>query len=150
MADITEIREPNFSLDLLGEWMQTPSDEPGTSLFCQIEGPARLSVTLLGVRPVFALADPSRLLEDYMSHRSRFEMGRDPALGQSEPVVEQVADALEGSWSGADPIAGRLVRHRVLLAGSLLADFAFEAVGLDDAAFALQADASLASATASI
>ena len=150
MQDVTQIREPNFGLDLPGEWEPTESVDEGTMVFRQAGGSARTSVTLLGVRPLFAIADQRRLLEDYMSHRSRFEEWRAPALKQSQLLAQDVCDVFDGVWSGEDPIAGRLVRHRVLLVGGLLADFAYEATGVDEAAFAKQADVVLGSATATL
>ena len=150
MAEVTEIREPNFGVDLPGQWEQAQSDEVGTLVFRQVEGPASLTVVLLGVRPMFAIADQKRLLEDYMSHRSRFEEGRSPTLVHGDTLARQSGDAFEGYWIGEDPAHERLVRHRVLLVDGLLADFAYEAQGVEARAFAAEADAVLASATASV
>jgi hypothetical protein len=150
VADKTEIRQPNFGIDLPGDWEQMPSAEDIALSFRQVDGPAALTVVLLGVRPMFAIADQQRLLEDYMSHRSRFDEGRAPGLAHTSPVATRVDEKVEGSWMGEDPTLDRLVRHRVILADGLLADFAYEAIGAEARAFAVEADEVLATATASL
>lgn len=149
MVDKTEIREPNFGIDLPGDWEQTQSPEDVALTFHQIDGPAALTVILLGVRPMFAIADQQRVLEDYMSHRSRFEEGLAPTLAHTDPVAEQVGDRVEGRWMGEDPTRDRIVRHRVILVDGLLAHFAYEATGAEAREFANEADEVLGSATAS-
>jgi hypothetical protein len=149
VPEVTEIREPNFSLDLPGEWEQGESADAPTLVFREVAGPASVSVTLLGVRPMFEIADKFRLLEDYMSHRQKYEGGKTSVLVHSQPTAMQLGDGFEGEWSSEDPGEGRLVQHRVMLRGSLLADFAFEAAGLGESAFAAQAAAVLGSASAS-
>ena len=148
MVDKTEIREPNFGIDLPGTWEQTESTEDIALAFKQVEGPAMLTVVLLGVRPMFAIADQRRVLEDYVSHRSRFEEGHAPALAYLEPVVEEFDGRIEARWMGEDPMLRRVVRHRAILTGGLLADFAYEASGAEPREFAAEADEVLASATA--
>jgi len=149
VPDVTEIREPNFSLDLPGEWEQAPSSADETLVFGQIGGPASVSVTLLRVRPMFEIADGLRMLEDYMSHRQTFEAGPELALGHTDPIAEQLGDSFEGRWSSVGRTDGRLIEHRVLLVNVLLADFAYEAAGVEAAAFAEQAALTLGSASAS-
>lgn len=149
MPELTEIREPNFGLDLPGEWEQGPSDDAATLVFREVSGHATISVTLLRVRPMFEIADKLRLLEDYMSHRQKFEAGQITAIEQSEAVARQVGDAFDGEWSGTDLATGRFVKHRVILVGQLLADFAFEAGNVDKTVFEVMASVVLGSATAS-
>ena len=148
MGLVTEIREPNFTLNLPGEWEQGPSEETETLVFREISGMAIVTVTLLGVRPMFAIADQLRLLEDYMLHRQKFESGEAAPIGYTQPVAQQVGDSFEGTWSSENAQDGRITKHRVLLAGPLLADFSFTtAVGAEEY-FAEFANAVLGSATA--
>ena len=95
---------------------------------------------------MFTIADPLRLLDDYMHHRASFEGGRNSALEQTEPVSRQQDDSFEGEWGGVDAEQGRWVRHRVMLARNVLVDFRFEASAADLATFELEADAILGSA----
>lgn len=146
---MTEIREPNFGIDLPGEWERLETDEPGTSVFREKTGDARLSVMLLAVRPMFAIADQRRLLEDYMSHRAKFEEGQTPTLQQSDLVSSEQVGGFEGEWSGKDFQSERRTRHHVVLVDGMLADFLYETDCADEAAFEEQADAVLQTATVS-
>ena len=146
--EVTEIREPNFAIDLPGEWEQTPSEEDGALAFAQVGGDRRLAVLLLTVRPVFAIADPQRMLQDYMSHRSRFEAGRLPSLDQSIPEIHEGSDALVGTWSAVDMETGHRFKHHVVRDGNLLADFRYEAGGLEEVDFTAEVDAAFATAHA--
>lgn len=146
---MTEIREPNYSIDLPGEWAPAETAEPGAFAYREIRGTANVTVTLLGVRPMFAIADQQRLLDDYMSHRAKFEQGQAPSLKQEPATSRQEGDSFEGSWAGTDWQTGRRTQHRVLLVNGLLADFLYEATGVEEKAFAEQADAVLGTATAS-
>lgn len=132
---MTDIREPNFEIDLPGDWSQVESNEDGATIFERSDGTAGLTVLLLSVRPLFAIADQLRLLDDYLHHRSQFEKGRWPALEQSEPVATATDGASVGEWSGFDPATGRRIRHRVLLVDGLLGDFSLEADDLGEAEF---------------
>ena len=147
--NVTELREPNFEIDLPGEWEQAASEEDGAIEFAQVGGDRHMSVLLLAVRPVFAIADPERMLDDYMRHRSRFEEGKLPKLSQSEPEICGTQDALVGTWSAVDPGTGRRFKHHVVRDGGLLADFRYEADGLNEAVFTEEADAVFATARAS-
>lgn len=146
---MTEIREPNFGLDLPGEWEPAESAEPGAFSYRGVDKGDTVVVMLLGVKPVFAIADPKRMLDDYLSHRSKYEGGQRPGLEQSDPTSEQLAQSVEGSWSGVDAPMRYRVRHRVILVGGLLADFRYDAVGLDEDAFDERAESILGSATVS-
>ncbi len=136
---MTEIREPNFALDLPGEWTQAESAEPNVFLYAENDGPGRVSVTLLGVKPLFAIADQHRLLDDYLHHRSTFEKGSGGVVVQSPTVSREVDGVCEGSWSTLVVDSGLRMQHRVILTGGLLADVVYEAAGRDDAAFANRA-----------
>jgi hypothetical protein len=142
---VTEVREPGFNLDLPGEWEKAESDEAGTFVFRETAGTGVVTVVLLGVRPVYAISDPKRLLSDYLKHRMTFELGQEPELLQSEPYSRDDRDSPEGGWGAVEHKTGRRLMHRVLLAQSVLADFRFEATGLEDAEFARRAAAVLAS-----
>lgn len=146
---MTEVREPNFGVDLPGQWEQVENAEPGTYAYRQTEGGDTLTVTLLAVRSMYSIADPKRLLDDYLHHRSTFEQGRDPGLEQSEPVSLECDDSFEGTWDGTEVASGRRVSHRVVLTGGLLADFRFEAAGLVKGEPDNRGDAVLASVTVS-
>ena len=143
---VTELREPNFEIDLPGEWDQEATAEEGALEFAQVDGDRRLVVLLLAVRAVFAIADPQRMLDDYMRHRSRFEEGQLPKLSQSEPQIGEADDVLVGTWSAVDMETGRRFKHHVVRDGNLLADFRYEASGLSDAEFAEEAGAVFATA----
>jgi len=134
-------------LDLPGQWERVESAEAGTFAYRETEGSGAVTVTLLSVKPVYTIADPGRLLTDYMLHRSKYEQGQVPSLNQSEPVSSPQPDTLEGGWDGIDLATGRRVRHRVVLAHNVLADFRYEASGADEAVFAEGADAVLDGAT---
>ena len=130
-----EIREPGFSLDLPGGWQRAEDGEPGSAVFRETEGDRTVTVMLLAVRPVYAIADRSRLHSDYMQHRSKFERGQRPSLRQSEPVARQMGPSVEGSWSAVDIESGRRQLHRVMLVGDVLADFCYEGSDADEAQF---------------
>jgi hypothetical protein len=148
--DVTELREPGFSLDLPGDWMQVESGEPGGLKYVEAGGTGVVTVMLLGVRPVYAIADSRRLLEDYLKHRSTFEKGQAPALEQSDPRSSQIGDEVEGEWHAVDAQSGTRLRHRVLLENSVLVDACYEAPDPDDAAFDAVADAILGSLQVSV
>jgi hypothetical protein len=135
-------------VDLPGEWEQTESSEAGAMVYREVDGPGSLVVLLLAVRPVYAIADRRRLLEDYLKHRSTYENAQDPALTFAAPVVAD-SEAVEGGWSAADAVRDRRMVHRTMLVDKLLADFRFETSGLDEAAFAQLAGEVLQSATVS-
>jgi hypothetical protein len=143
---MTEIREPHFRIDLPGEWEETESAEEGAFVYRETQGDARLSILLLAVKPMFAIADQKRLLEDYMSHRSKYERGQIASLVQSEPVSIEHDGVLEGGWSGADPETGRLFQHQVVLASGVLGHFAYEDAPADASEFAATAAAILSTA----
>lgn len=140
---MTEIREPNFGIDLPGEWEPAQSDEPGTFLYRDSHGLEQLLVTLLAVRPMYAIADQRRLITDYMSHRAKYEAGQTPYLEQTEPMTWDQDALLLGSWDAVNLDNGSRKRHRVLLEGGMLADFAYEAADIEEAAFNARADALL-------
>lgn len=144
---MTEIREPNFSLDLPGEWEQLGSPDPSVFTYRELAGNAVVSVTLFAIKGSFSIADPARILEDYLHHRTQFEKGQEPLLVQSEPTSQPVGTAVEGAWDGVEAFGIRRLRHRVVLTGGLLADIRYEAMGVDEAAFDGAADAVLGSAT---
>lgn len=123
---MTRIDEQAFSIDLPGQWESVGSEDPGSLVYRKTDGPEVLTVMLLSVRPMYAIADKARLLGDYASHRLKYEHGRAPSLEQSDPVVETRDDSFEASWQGRDLAEGRQHRHRAMLVGSLLADFCFE------------------------
>lgn len=145
---MTEIREPNFTVDLPGEWEPAETSEPGAQAYREVDGPGSLVVLLLAVRPVYAIADRRRLLEDYLKHRSTYENSQDPTLAFSAPIVADT-EAIEGGWSAVDVLRERRVVHRTVFVGNLLADFRFECAGLDEAAFGQLAGGVLQSATVS-
>jgi len=143
---VTQIREPGFSLDLPGEWEEAASDQPGTLVYLESGGVGSVTVMLLAVRPMFAIADRSRLLTDYMQHRAKFEKGRMPGLEQSEPMAWERDGAIEGSWTAIDVDSGARQLHRVVIAGDILADVCYEATDVDQAEFAVRSAAVLESA----
>ena len=143
---MTQIHEPGFSLNLPGEWGQAQTDQPGTLVYLETDGIGSVTVVLLAVRPMFAIADRSRLLGDYMQHRAEFEKGQMPSLEQSDPVAWDQDGAIEGSWSAIDLESGIRQIHRVVMAGDILADFCYEATDLDVAEFAIRAAGVLDSA----
>ena len=147
-TDTTEIREPNFAIDLPGDWEQMPGEEEGALVFAELKSDRGLTVLLLAVRPLFVIADQRRLLEDYMGHRSRFEEGKQPRLSQTTPEVGEGSDALVGTWSAVDLETVRRYKHRAVLDRNLLVDFRYEAGGLEEAEFAKEADSVLATAHA--
>jgi len=150
VSEVTELREPNFSLDLPGEWMPgPPGEDEATFVYIEVGGPARASVTLLRIRPLFEIADRKRSLGDYMSHRQNFEAGKAGALRHCEPTTREIGQDFVGEWYSEDLDGLRRVQHRVLLVGPLLADFAFENSGLDEQTFAEQAARVLDTASAS-
>ncbi len=128
---MTRIDEQAFSIDLPGQWGSVESEDPGSLVYRSAEGPEMLTVMLLSVRPMYAIADKARLLSDYASHRLKYEHGRAPSLEQSDPVVETQEGSFEASWQGKDLTEGRQHRHRAVLVGSLLADFCFESSNSD-------------------
>jgi hypothetical protein len=136
-----EVREPNFSLDLPSEWEVEASAEQGVFVYRQVEGSATLTVTLLGVRPMYAIADQHRLLQDFIDHRSKFEAGPDDRIAWFEPVTQQQGDAYVGAWLGEERESGSLVRHHSMLVGGLLADFRYDEPGVSTQEFDEHADA---------
>lgn len=148
-GDMTEIREQAFSIDLPGLWESDESQDPGSLVYRKTDGPEVLTVMLLSVRPMFAIADQARLLGDYASHRLKYERGRAPALEQSVPVVEPGEESVEVSWEGRDRTEKRQHRHRAVLLGNLLADFCFESSLSNDDSFDTLARAVLSTARVS-
>jgi hypothetical protein len=146
---VTEIREPNFTLDLPGDWEPVESSVPATFVYRTPDDHRTATVILLAVRPVYSIADPTRLLQDYLHHRSNFERGQDPTLALTPAVLLEDSELLQGGWGGVDSTTGRLLRHRVVLVNNLLADFCLRADDLDEAAFNLLAEEILGSATVS-
>jgi hypothetical protein len=128
---VTEIRHPNYSFDLPGEWESEPGAEEGSTVYLQTDGPGMLTVMLLGVKPMFAIADRANLLSDYMHHRATFEAGQATAMSQSEPVSDVVGEAHVGTWLGLELDIDRRTVHHVVIMDALLADFLYEAVGLE-------------------
>lgn len=145
---MTIIREPNFSMDLPGTWEQAESAEPETLLFRKVDAPEQLSVTLLGVRPMFTIADRVTLLDQYVQHRSKFEKGHRPGLEQTTPVAIPAGEDAEGGWDATDAESGRRLRHTVILTGTLLADFCYESDGLPEDEFSSRAEEILRTARA--
>lgn len=143
---MTEIRESNFGIDLPGEWVELTSEEPGVFLFEEQGGSGRLRVTLLAVRPMFAIADQQRLLADYMRHRATYERGQVPTLDQSEPVVTSAGDPIVGGWSGVDLDTGARTLHHIVLLGGLLAHFALQSTQDDEETFLRHAEEVLSTA----
>lgn len=143
---MTDIREPNFQIDLPGEWEPAESLEEGAFMYRDTRSKDTLLVMLLGVKPVYALADERMLLEQYMEHRQQFEKGKNESLQQSAPEAHEAGEAVEGEWEAHDPASGRRVRHRIMLRGGLLADFRYVSFDLAEDAFAEQAAAILATA----
>ena len=147
---MTEIRETGFEVDLPGTWERGGSTEPGSLVYLETDGDGIVTVMLLAVRPVYAIADRKRLLDDYMQHRSKFEKGQTPSLEQSEPISEQLGESVEGAWRGVDVASCRQRLHRVLLHKDVLADVCYETSGIDEASFDELAEAVLGSARVSI
>lgn len=147
---MTQITEPGFSIELPGEWQQAESDQPGTLVYLETNGVGTLTVMLLAVNPMYAIADRQRLLTDYMQHRAKFETGRQPLLQQSDQVSGDVGDSVEGSWSAIDESSDLRQLHRVVLANDILADFCYEALGLGEDEFAELAIPILDNATVGI
>ena len=147
---MTQIRETGFSLDLPGTWEAEASPEPGGFGYHQSDGEGSVTVMLLSVRPVYAIADRMRLLGDYMQHRATYEQGLTPTLEQSDPTSHEVDGVIEGEWRGVDAVTGRQRVHRLLFVNSVLGDFCFEDSGLDQTAFDERAALVLRSASLSV
>jgi hypothetical protein len=147
---VTEIREPGFSIDLPGEWERVDSDEPGSLVYRDAADSGVVTVMLLTVRPAYAIADRARLHSDYMHHRLEFERGQVASLEQSEPVAWESDGRIEGSWSAVDAGSNGRQLHRVTLVGDIPADFCYEALDLDEAAFAERAATILDSAVVAV
>lgn len=145
---VSEVREPNYSVDLPGQWEPVVSDEPEAAVFRDESNDRQLTVLLLGVRPMFAIADRTRLVSDFMGHRARFEAAKRTHV--SDPVAEshQEGDTIIGEWRVVDLDSGRRIRHHCILTGPLLVDFCFEADGTDETQFEALADAIFATAIA--
>jgi hypothetical protein len=143
---VTEVREPGFGVDLPGAWSRIQEAEQGTIVYENALGGDTLTVVLLSVKPMFAIADHKRLLDDYLHHHRTFEKSELADLEQSEATSFVDGDVIEGEWSGVDATVGRRLRHRVLLEGEVLADFCYAASSLDETEFAQRANAVLATA----
>jgi len=143
---VTHVREKGFSVDLPGTWARAESEQPGSLVYRDTSGAGILTVMLLAVRPAYSIADRGRLHSDYMQHRAKFERGQLPSLEQSDPVSKRLGDTIEGSWDAVDVVSGRRQLHRVMLDGSVLADFCYEDQAPDEAAFADLATGILGSA----
>lgn len=143
---MTEIREPNYTIDLPGEWERAESLEEGAVVYRDTNGKDTLRVLLLGVKPVFSMAEPLRLLTDYMEHRRQYENARGETV-QSEPTSAEVDGRPQGGWEAFDPPSGRMMRHKVVVAGTLLADIRYTALDLDPAAFDIRAGEILSTVT---
>jgi hypothetical protein len=126
---VTTIDEHAFSIEVPGEWIAVDAAEPGTFSYRSKTDECSVDVVLLRVKPLFSIADRSRLLDDYAHHRMSFERGRTPGLEQSPAETHVVGDAHEVAWIAAEPGSGLLQAHRALLAGEVLADFAYFAWG---------------------
>ena len=144
---MTEIREANFRLDLPGEWEQLDSPDPSVFTYRALDGSAVASMTLFGIKGSFQIADPARILDDYLHHRVQYEKGQEPLLAQTEPSSRRVGAVVEGGWDGVEAGGMRRLRHRVVLTGGLLADIRYEAMGMDESAFDESAAMVLGSAT---
>jgi hypothetical protein len=146
---VIAVREPHYHVDLPGEWEAEPGTEESSACFVRTDGPGRLTVTLLGVKPMFAIADQHRLLDDYMSHRATFEAGPVPQLEQSEPESEVVGDMSVGSWTAVGIDRERRLKHLVALTKGLLVDFMYEETGTPEGEFLARADEVLLTARVS-
>jgi hypothetical protein len=147
---MTDINEHPFSLRLPDRWEQVASENPGSFVYREEEGSSSVTVMLLSVRPMYAIADRRRLLNDYALHRSKYEHGQTPSLEQSEPILEDRAESIEASWGGFDAATGVRQLHRAVMAGDVLADFCYEVSGLDEDSFAKRAALVLESATVTV
>lgn len=141
---MTEIREHGFSIDLPGEWEQAESDEPGALVYREVGSDDVVKVMLLSVRPMFTIADKTRLLTDYAQHRSTFETGKLASLVQYQPLLEERDDEVEVWWAGEDAASDYRQQHRALLSSNLLADACFGSVEADQGAFDARAETILA------
>ena len=147
---MTRIDEEVFSLELPGEWERVASSEPGSLLYRETGGLATVTVMLLRVKPVFAIADRARLLGDYVHHRSSYELGQSPSLENLPPVSRVVGGMFEATWDASDAVAGRLRRHRAMLAADVLIDVCYDAAAPDAAIFDEQAASVLNSVVISL
>lgn len=143
---MTTINEVAFTIELPGEWSEVDSPEAGALVYRQADGSGELVVMLLQVKRLFQIADQSRVLSDYVSHRMKYEVGQTPTLLQSEPTYETLDGVDEAAWSAADPETDRVQAHRVLLTDGLLAHFCFEAAHDDPESWPDRAAALLGSA----
>jgi hypothetical protein len=145
---MTAIAEHGIVLDLPGEWEPVESEEQGSLVYQETNGTDVVTVMLLRVKSVYAIADRTRLLSDYVQHRSQYERGQVPTLEQSDPWVEDRGGFIEAAWTATDPVEGRHQRHRALLQRDVLADFCFESSNGDS--FDERAKSLLASAAISL
>lgn len=143
-----QIKFSGIQFDAPGTWESIEIAQPGCLVYREVDGEGRVTVMLLSVKPVYAIADRKRLLGDYVHHRMQFELGQSPSLQQSESMQTDGDGSFEARWSGVDTMVGRRQRHRAILRDSVLADFCYE--GMDDSSFDERADALLASAAISI
>jgi hypothetical protein len=137
---VIEIREPAYHVDLPGEWEAEAGGEESAACFYRADSNARLTVTLLGVRPMFAIADQHRLLDDYMTHRANFETGPVPQLEQTEPESDVIDGTFVGTWSAITIEHDRRIKHFVVLTNGLLVDFTYEEKNTPEAEFQANAD----------
>lgn len=146
---LTRIEHAVFSVDLPGEWHEV--DRPPESLTYREEAGAAVFVAIvLRVRPVYAIADRARLLDDYIQHRSNYERGQAPALVNSEASSTEADGAFEAHWSAHDLASGVRRRHRVVLRRDILIDFAYESPAVDEAHFEREASEVLSAAAVPI
>ncbi len=143
---MTQICEPGFCVDLPETWARAQTEQPGSLVYRDTAGVGTLTVMLLAVRPAYSIADRVRLHSDYMQHRAKFERGQLPSLEQSTPVTNSSEHPIEGVWGAVDLESGRRQLHRVLLDGDILADFCYEDLAVDEAAFTDSASSILGSA----
>ncbi len=133
---MTTINEHGFSIELPGEWTADPEPEPGALVYRELEGDRVLTVMLLAVRPLFAIAERRRLLSDYVEHRATYEHGLMPDLEQYEEQINEADDGtIEAVWSGLDEKAGYRQHHRAVLYDDALVDVCIGGTAADARVF---------------
>lgn len=137
---MTEIREQGFEIDLPGEWERSAPDEPGARVYTEAGSGDALKVMLLTVRPLFAIAEKSRLLEDYVRHRSDYETGKLMTLMHQHAYFEEHGDEYVAWWRSADFASAYKQQHRALLSGTTFVDACYASKQPDKDAFAERAD----------
>jgi len=134
-AHATVVEEQFFKLDLPGEWVAEPQDDPGTYQYHAAKGEESVTVGLLFRNP----DHPVPLEHDMkavLKHRRDVEasLPKTP-VALTEPVVAEKRGALVASWFGNDAAHDRRTFTVVIVNGTVVGSFYYETFGLSSRAF---------------